>query len=154
MSSAPTSLPSALLQVFSRCFGDPLRMQPWPRVMGPPVWLLNWGWTVKAVLTNQSMMLRRSAERMSPKLTNPDWNHSSDFFWPVIGEQPGVNHPGHGAYTQVFNVSLRSKDQIQAGREMFIGMLLFHWILKQRRKSWKSLATRRWMQLWKRWQIS
>jgi hypothetical protein len=56
----------------------------------------------------------------NPKLTNADWNHSSAFFRPAMGEQPGVNHPGRGAYTNFYNVGLRTKDEIQAGREVFL----------------------------------
>jgi len=41
MLSAPTSLPSVLLQVLSHCLQDPFRMQPQLRVMVPPVWLLS-----------------------------------------------------------------------------------------------------------------
>ena len=57
----------------------------------------------------------------NPKLTNADWNHSSAYFRPALGEQPTVNHPGRGAYTNFFNVGLRSKEEIQAGREIFLG---------------------------------
>lgn len=56
----------------------------------------------------------------NPKLTNADWNHSSAYFRPAMGEQPTVNHPGRGAYTNFFNVGLRSKEVIQAGREIFL----------------------------------
>jgi hypothetical protein len=60
----------------------------------------------------------------SPKLTNADWNHSSAFFRPSLGEEPGVNHPGRGAYTNFYNVELRSKDEIPAGREIFLEVRL------------------------------
>lgn len=56
----------------------------------------------------------------NPKLTNADWNHTSAYFRPALGEQPKVNHPGRGAYTNFFNVGLRSKEEIQAGREIFL----------------------------------
>jgi len=56
----------------------------------------------------------------NPKLTNADWNHSSAFFRPAVGEQREVNHPGRGAFTPFFNVALRTKDEIQAGREIFL----------------------------------
>ena len=56
----------------------------------------------------------------NPKLTNADWNHSSAYFRPAMGEQPTVNHPGRGAYTNFFNVGLRSKEEIPAGREIFL----------------------------------
>lgn len=56
----------------------------------------------------------------NPKLTNADWNHTSAFFRPALGEQRAVNHPGRGAFTPFFNVALRTKDQIQAGREIFL----------------------------------
>lgn len=56
----------------------------------------------------------------NPKLTNADWNHSAAFFRPALGEQRGVNHPGRGSYTNFFNVQLRTKDEIQAGREIFL----------------------------------
>lgn len=56
----------------------------------------------------------------NPKLTNADWNHTSAFFRPALGEQRTVNHPGRGAFTPFFNVALRTKDQIQAGREIFL----------------------------------
>ena len=56
----------------------------------------------------------------NPKLINADWNHSSAFFRPAMGEQPGVNHPGRGAYTQFFNVGLRTKKEIQAGHEIYL----------------------------------
>jgi hypothetical protein len=54
------------------------------------------------------------------KLTNADWNHSSALLRPNIGEEPRVNHPGRGAYTNFYNVGLRSKDEIQKGREIFL----------------------------------
>lgn len=54
----------------------------------------------------------------NPKLTNADWNHSAAFFRPALGEQPGVNHPGRGAYSNFFNVALRSKDKITPGMEI------------------------------------
>lgn len=56
----------------------------------------------------------------NPKLTNADWNHSASFFRPNIGEERGVNHPGRGAYTTFYNVALRSTDEIQKGREIFL----------------------------------
>lgn len=56
----------------------------------------------------------------NPKLTNADWNHSSAFFRPNMGEEREVNHPGRGAYTPFYNVALRSKDEIQVGREIFL----------------------------------
>lgn len=54
------------------------------------------------------------------KLTNADWDHSSAFFRPAMGEQPGVAHPGRGAYSGFFNVGLKSKDSISAGSEIFL----------------------------------
>ena len=56
----------------------------------------------------------------NPKMTNADWNHSAAFFRPALGEQRGRAHPGRGAYTNFFNVQLRTKDEIQAGREIFL----------------------------------
>ncbi|CAB9505826.1 Guanylate cyclase [Seminavis robusta] len=56
----------------------------------------------------------------NPKLTNADWNHSAAYFRPSLGEQPGVNHPGRGAYSNFYHVELRSKDEIPAGREIFL----------------------------------
>jgi hypothetical protein len=61
----------------------------------------------------------------NPKLTNADWNHSSAFFRPSLGEEPGVNHPGRGAYSNFYNVALRSKDEIAAGREIFLEVRLW-----------------------------
>jgi hypothetical protein len=56
----------------------------------------------------------------NPKLTNTDWNHSASFFRPVMNEEPGVAHPGRGAYSNFYNVAMRSKEPIREGMEIFI----------------------------------
>jgi hypothetical protein len=55
------------------------------------------------------------------KLTNADWDHSGAYFRESIGEAPpGVTHPGRGASTHFYNVTLRSKEEILAGAEIFL----------------------------------
>lgn len=55
------------------------------------------------------------------KLTNSDWDHSGAYFRQSIGEAtPGVAHPGRGASTHFYNVTLRSKEEILAGAEIFL----------------------------------
>lgn len=54
------------------------------------------------------------------KLTNAEWNHLSAHERPSMNESPGVAHVGRGAYTNFYNVALRSKDTILAGTEIFL----------------------------------
>jgi len=56
----------------------------------------------------------------NPKLTNSEWYHGGAFFRESIGEKPRVTHPGRGAYSQFYNVSLTSTDEITAGSEIFM----------------------------------
>ena len=54
------------------------------------------------------------------KLTNADWNHSFAYSREAWNEEPGVAHPGRGAYSNYFNVGLRATDSIPAGMEIFV----------------------------------
>ena len=56
----------------------------------------------------------------NPKLTNADWNHTAAYFREAWNEQPGVTHPGRGAYSPFYNVHLRSTAPIPAGMEIFV----------------------------------
>lgn len=54
------------------------------------------------------------------KLTNVEWNHLSAYHRPSLGESPGVAHEGRGAFSNFYNIALRSKDTILAGTEIFV----------------------------------
>lgn len=56
----------------------------------------------------------------NPKLTNAAWNHSSSYFRPAWGEEAAKEHPGRGAYSNFFNIGLKSTGQIVAGSEVFL----------------------------------
>jgi len=55
------------------------------------------------------------------KLTNTEWYHGGAFFRDAIGEaERGVGHPGRGASTHFYNVTLVSTEDIVAGSEIFM----------------------------------
>lgn len=54
------------------------------------------------------------------RLTNSDWNHSSAYHREAWNEEPGVAHPGRGAYSNFFNVGMKSTQKIPAGMEIFV----------------------------------
>lgn len=56
----------------------------------------------------------------NPKLINADWNHSVAFHRPAWGEQMGVSHPGRGASSSFFDVTLSALSNIPAGMEIFV----------------------------------
>ncbi len=53
-------------------------------------------------------------------MTNADWNHSLAYHRPAWGEQMGVPHPGRGASSSYFEVTLSALENIPAGMEIFI----------------------------------
>jgi hypothetical protein len=54
------------------------------------------------------------------KLTNANFNHSSAYFRPPLGENPGESHPGRGASTHFYNVAVKTTTKIPAGHEIFM----------------------------------
>ena len=56
----------------------------------------------------------------NPKLTNADWNHTSSYFRESLNEEPGSSHPGRGAYSNFYNVGMKSVAAIPPGMEIFI----------------------------------
>lgn len=54
------------------------------------------------------------------KTTNANFNISSAYFRPSLGESPGEAHPGRGASSHFFNVGLKSTTKIPAGHEIFM----------------------------------
>lgn len=54
------------------------------------------------------------------KLTNTEWYHGGAFFREALGEMPGIAHPGRGASSHFYNVSLISTEDIIAGSEIFM----------------------------------
>ena len=56
----------------------------------------------------------------NPKLTNVDWNHSSSYYRPYWNEYAGMSHVGRGAYSNFYNVGMRTTEYIPAGMEIFI----------------------------------
>lgn len=54
------------------------------------------------------------------KLINADWNHSAAFHRPAWGEKMGVPHPGRGASSSFFEVTLSALSKIPAGMEVFV----------------------------------
>ena len=53
-------------------------------------------------------------------LTNADWNHSLAYRRPAWGETAGLAHPGRGASSPYFDVTLSATEKIPAGMEIFI----------------------------------
>jgi hypothetical protein len=56
----------------------------------------------------------------SSKLTNADWNFSAAIFREAWNEEPGVSHPGRGAYSNFYQASLTALDEIPQGMELFV----------------------------------
>jgi hypothetical protein len=56
----------------------------------------------------------------NPKMTNADWNHSAAYFREAWNEPSGVAHPGRGAYSNFYEATIYSTDEIPAGMEIFI----------------------------------
>jgi len=56
----------------------------------------------------------------NPKSTNADWNHSIAYSRPAWGEHVGVAHPGRGASSSYFEVTLTALEKIPAGMEIFV----------------------------------
>jgi hypothetical protein len=54
------------------------------------------------------------------KLTNVNFNTSSAYFRPPMGESPGEAHAGRGASSHFFNVGLKTTTKIPAGHEIFL----------------------------------
>ena len=54
------------------------------------------------------------------KSTNANFNTSSAYFRPSLGESPGEAHPGRGASSHFFNVGLKATTKIPAGQEIFM----------------------------------
>lgn len=56
-----------------------------------------------------------------PKLTNTDWNHTAAYHRPLLNEgDAGEAHPGRGAQSHFYDVSLRAMINIPAGMEIFV----------------------------------
>ena len=56
----------------------------------------------------------------NPKLTNADWNHTLAYRRLAWGETAGLSHPGRGASSPYFDVTLSATEKIPAGMEIFI----------------------------------
>jgi hypothetical protein len=56
----------------------------------------------------------------SAKLTNANFNHSSAYFRPSLGEQAGDPHAGRGASSHFYNVAIKTTSKIPAGHEVFM----------------------------------
>eukprot|EP00543_Licmophora_paradoxa_P007594 CAMPEP_0202454024 /NCGR_PEP_ID=MMETSP1360-20130828/11861_1 /ASSEMBLY_ACC=CAM_ASM_000848 /TAXON_ID=515479 /ORGANISM="Licmophora paradoxa, Strain CCMP2313" /LENGTH=660 /DNA_ID=CAMNT_0049073247 /DNA_START=90 /DNA_END=2072 /DNA_ORIENTATION=+ len=54
------------------------------------------------------------------KLTNTDWYHSGSYHRQAIGEIVGLPHPGKGAFSPFYNVTLMAKEMMVAGAEIFL----------------------------------
>ena len=56
----------------------------------------------------------------SPKKTNTDWNVTSAYLRPLMGEQTGVPHPERGAISPFYHAQVVSTADIKAGSELFM----------------------------------
>eukprot|EP00934_Nitzschia_sp_Nitz4_P003055 Nitzschia sp. Nitz4//scaffold27_size158506//24427//26385//NITZ4_002580-RA/size158506-processed-gene-0.67-mRNA-1//-1//CDS//3329545428//3045//frame0 len=55
-----------------------------------------------------------------PQLTNADWNHAMPLHRPQWGETTGLSHPGRGASSSYYEVSLVATQEINPGMEIFV----------------------------------
>merc|ERR1711884_639356 len=53
-----------------------------------------------------------------PSIRNADWDQSS-LLDRSLTETEGINHPGRGAYTNYFNITLKSQKFIPKGMQIF-----------------------------------
>lgn len=54
------------------------------------------------------------------KLTNTDWDHGGAYHKTPLGEKKGAAHVGRGASSQFYNVTLRAKEDVVVGAEIFL----------------------------------
>ncbi|KAL7566228.1 hypothetical protein ACA910_011295 [Epithemia clementina (nom. ined.)] len=57
---------------------------------------------------------------MNAKMTNAQWDHFSAYHRPMVGELPGVAHPGRGAQSPFYNVGIKAVEDIKEGTEIFL----------------------------------
>ena len=58
---------------------------------------------------------------MNEKLTNAQWNHRNAYFpTNILGEEPGVAHPGRGAQTPFYSAGIQAGVEIARGSEIFL----------------------------------
>jgi len=53
-------------------------------------------------------------------MINADWNHSFAYGRPAWGEEAGISHPGRGASSPYFELTVTAKEVIPAGMEVFL----------------------------------
>ena len=57
---------------------------------------------------------------MNAKMTNAGWNHFWPYHRPMVGELPGIAHPGRGAQTLFYDVGIEATEKIKKGTEIFL----------------------------------
>jgi hypothetical protein len=70
---------------------------------------------VNSLITGTALLAAYSA-----KQTNANFNHTSAYFRPSLGEKSGESHAGRGASSHFYNVALKTTTKIPAGHEIFM----------------------------------
>lgn len=57
---------------------------------------------------------------MNSRMSNAGWNHFWPYHRPLVGELPGIAHPGRGAQTPFYDVGIEATEMIEKGTEIFL----------------------------------